>query len=88
VRDEDAVALRDVVARRLDALLQHLPRGVVVPARVHEHRAPLGLEEIDERVAQRAVRDRHGHAPEPRAHAFDRRDLVDHGVLSFAGGLQ
>ena len=84
VGDEEAVALRDVVAGGDEAFLEHLPGGVVVPARVHEHRAAVGLEEVDERVAEGVVRDRDGDAPQPRTHAFDRRDLVDHGVLSFA----
>ena len=67
-----------------EALLQHLPRRVVVPTRVHEHRTAVGLEEIDERVAQRVVRDRDGDAPESGTHTLDRRYLADHALPSFA----
>ena len=72
VRDEHAVALGDVGAGGAEAGDEGVPRLVVVPTGVDEHRAAVGLDEVDERVAERVVRERHADRPQARPHGLGR----------------
>ena len=73
VGDHDALDVGDVAAGLLHAALQGAERVVGVPAGIHEIRPSVGLEEVDEDVAQRVVGQRHRDAPQPGP------DLLDPG---------
>ena len=70
VRDHHALHVADGEPGLLEAAAQRVERVVGVPARVDEVRAPVGLERVDEHVAEHD-RERHRDAPQARAHLFD-----------------
>ena len=65
VRDQDAVEIGEGEAAGADAGDEGVPGVRVVPAGVDEHRPAVGLQEVDEGVAERVVRDGDGDAPHP-----------------------
>ena len=73
VGDHDALHVGDVAAGLLHAALQRAEGVVGVPAGVDEVGPTVGLEEVDQHVAQRVVRQRHRNAPQSGP------DLLDTG---------
>ena len=63
---------------------QRLEGVVGVPAGVDEVDPPVGLEGVDEDVAQRVVGDGDGDAPQPRPHPLDRREGSGSHLVSLA----
>ena len=73
VGDHDALDVGDVAAGLLHAALQRAEGVVGVPPGVHQVGPAVGLEDVDEHVAQRVVGQRHRDAPQPGP------DLLDPG---------
>ena len=80
VRDHDALHVRDVAPNLGEAALQRAERVVGVPPGVHQVRAAVGLEHVDQHIPQRVVGQRDGNAPKPVS------DLLDVGERIIGGG--
>ncbi len=74
VGDEDTLDIGDVEAGVGQSGHQRVVGIVGVPSGVDDVRPAIGLEGVDQHVAQRVVRDRYRNAPKARAHRFDRRE--------------
>jgi hypothetical protein len=63
-------------AGRLEPGLQVLPAALGVPARVNDHGAGVGQQQVSERVAKRVIRDRDRYGPYARADSLDWRQFM------------
>ena len=71
VGDHDRLHVVDGATGYGEAVVEGPPRLVGVPSGVDEGHAVVELEDVDEHVAQRVVRDRDGHRPQTRSDPLD-----------------
>ena len=76
VGDQDALDIGHVAADLLHAAVQRAEGVVGVPSGIDQVGAAVGLEDVDEDVAQRVVGQRYRNAPEAVAHLLDTRERV------------
>ena len=86
VGDQHAVALGDVGTGGAEPGDERIPRLVVVPPGVDQHRATIGLDQVDERVAERVVREGDADRPQAGSHELGRRQGRWHPATIGGGG--